>query len=134
MGISFFLAHISDNAYVRGAYHSKTIAKQESGDHEGFDNRNVRSLLLSEPFYICQKRFDLKAEVEGELGRAFYSLCALSLNDSNAYNEMRSTANERYGLSITDPYLPNGILDQRFDALEIVRDFECKSEENTCLS
>ena len=89
--------------------------------------------LLSEPFYICQKRFDLKAEVESELGRALYNRCALSLSDSNLYSEMKGTASERYGLSIVDPLLPDCSTDQKFDLLEISSDFECKSEEHTYL-
>lgn len=111
--------------YSRLAYYSKTGQQR---DDEEFSDRHVRSLLLSQPFYICQKRFDLKAEVEDELGNAFYDLCADSLNDYNAYVQMRSIANERYGISIMEPYLPDGSSDQRFDVLDFVRDFDCKAK------
>lgn len=99
---------------------------QNSNDNEEIDDRGVRALLLAPPLYVCQKSIDLKAEVEEEVGRSFYNLCALSLSDCNAYTEMRSLANERYGLQLLDPYLPDGSLDQRFDLIDILKDFECE--------
>lgn len=82
-----------------------------------------------DPLFICHNKIDIKVAVQNELGRAFYNLCAMSLNDCNTYSEMRSLANERYGLHINDPYLPDGSLDQRFDTLAILRDFECESKD-----
>ena len=40
-------------------------------------------------------------------------------------------ANERYGLQIMEPYLPGGNMDQRFDLIDIVKDFECELSGQT---
>lgn len=63
-------------------------------------------------------------EVEKYLERTFYDLCTLNLNDCKTYAEMRSIANERYGLNLTDPYLPDGSLDQGVDFMDILRDLD----------
>lgn len=68
----------------------------------------------------------MKSKVEEVLGEAFYKLCTLSPNECNTYNEIRSLANERYDLQIMEPYIPGGNMNQRFDLIDIVRDFECE--------
>jgi WASH complex subunit 7 len=93
------------------------------------DDRRVRALLTMDPVYICQKKIDLNFVVQNELEKSFYNFCVINLNDCNVYAEMRSLANERYGININDPYLPDGTLDQRFDLLVILRDFECESSD-----
>ena len=75
----------------------------------------------------------MKAEVEKYLEKTFYNLCTLSLNDCNTYTEMRSIANERYGLCVVDPYLPDGNLEQSVNFIDILRDLNCKSRSLTFL-
>jgi len=77
------------------------------------------------PFSYKKKR-NLKYEVEAELRKTFYNLCALSLNDCGSYSEMRSIANERYGLDIFDSYLPGDNLMKQPDLIDILGDFECE--------
>eukprot|EP00584_Thalassiosira_punctigera_P026636 CAMPEP_0172578504 /NCGR_PEP_ID=MMETSP1067-20121228/138769_1 /TAXON_ID=265564 ORGANISM="Thalassiosira punctigera, Strain Tpunct2005C2" /NCGR_SAMPLE_ID=MMETSP1067 /ASSEMBLY_ACC=CAM_ASM_000444 /LENGTH=1253 /DNA_ID=CAMNT_0013371201 /DNA_START=412 /DNA_END=4173 /DNA_ORIENTATION=- len=91
---------------------------------KGVDGR-LRKLIVSSPLYVCQTKLDVKCEVEKYLERMFYDLCTLNLNDCNTYTEMRSIANERYGLNLTDPYLPDGSLDQGVDFMDdILRDLD----------
>ena len=67
-------------------------------------------------------RIDVKGEVESYLEKSFYDLSTLNLNDCNTYNRMRIIANEKYGIHLTDPFLPDGSLDHAVDFIDIVRD------------
>lgn len=96
----------------------------ESGA-KGVDNC-LRKFITCPPFFICQMKWDVKSEVENYLDKTFYDLCTLNLNDCNTYNEMRTIANERYGLKLIDPYLPDGSLDQGVDFIDILRDLNCE--------
>ena len=58
--------------------------------------------------------------------RQFYDLCTLNLNDATTYTEMRVIAAERYGLNLSDPFLPDGSLDQGVDFIDILRDLNCE--------
>ena len=95
-----------------------------------YDHRRVRAVVRSPPIYICQENFLLKTEVEETLSRTFYNLCSLNLNDCNAYFEMRSLANERYGLNLLDPYLPDGSFGQTLNLVDILSDFEGESSHD----
>lgn len=90
---------------------------------KGVDCR-LRKLIISAPLFVCQTKLDVKTEVERHLERSFYDLCALNLNDCVTYTEMRTVANERYGLNLTDPHLPDGSLDQGVDFIDILRDLD----------
>lgn len=89
----------------------------------GVDSR-LRKLIISAPLYVCQTKIDVKTEVENYLEKNFYDLCSLNLNDCITYTEMRIIANERYGLNLADPYLPDGSLDQVVDFIEILKDLD----------
>ena len=71
-------------------------------------------------------KLNIRAEVESYLEKTFYNLSTIDLNDCNNYNEMRSIANERYGVNLIDPFLPDGSLEQGLDFIDILRDLECK--------
>mmetsp|Transcript_21613 Transcript_21613/g.52202 ORF Transcript_21613/g.52202 Transcript_21613/m.52202 type:complete len:1326 (+) Transcript_21613:117-4094(+) len=93
-----------------------------SGGAKGVDVR-LRKFITCPPLYVCHMKWCVKSEVENYLDKTFYDLCTLSLNDCNTYNEMRTIANERFGLNLTDPYLPDGSLEQA-DFIEILRNLE----------
>ena len=86
----------------------------------------VRKFITAPPLYVCRRKIDVKAEIESYLEKTFYDLSTVSLNDCNNYTEMRSIANERYGLNLADPFLPDGSLDQGLDFIDILRNLECK--------
>lgn len=46
------------------------------------------------------------------LDRTFYDLTTVALHDWKAYSEMRNLAEQKYRLSLTDPYLPSSTLEQ----------------------
>lgn len=86
----------------------------------------LRKLITSPPLYVCQTKLDVKAEVEKYLEKQFYDLCTINLNDCNTYTDMRSIANERYGLSLADSYLPDGSLNQPVDFMDVLRNLNCE--------
>jgi hypothetical protein len=67
-------------------------------------------------------RIYVKGEVENYLEKSFYDLSTLNLDDCNTYNRMRTIATEKYGIHLTDPFLPDGSLDHGVDLIDIVRD------------
>lgn len=69
----------------------------------------------------------VRNEVENYLERSYYDLSTLNLNDCNTYNRMRIIATERYGLHLTDPFLPDGCLDIALDFMDIMKDLNRKS-------
>ncbi len=69
----------------------------------------------------------MKKEVELYLEKTFYNLCTLNLNDCKTYSEMRVIAEEKYGLRILDPFLPDGSLDFDVDFIDVLRDLNCES-------
>lgn len=88
----------------------------------------LRKFVTSPPLYVCQMRVYVKSDVENYLEKTLFDQCALNLNEEcNTYNRMRSIANERYGLNLTEPFLPDGSLEQEsVDFIDILRDLECK--------
>ena len=86
----------------------------------------LRKFIASPPLYLCQTRFCVKEEVERHLEKRIYEYCALNLNDCNTYNEMRAIATERYGLHLTEPFLPDGSLDQGIDFIDLLRELDCE--------
>mmetsp|Transcript_20449 Transcript_20449/g.44383 ORF Transcript_20449/g.44383 Transcript_20449/m.44383 type:complete len:1312 (+) Transcript_20449:63-3998(+) len=101
----------------------ETDLRLATSGSKGIDNR-LRKFITCPPLYICQRKWDVKSEVENYLETTFYDLSTLNLNDCNTYNEMRIIANERYGLNLTDPYLPDGSLDQGVDFIDILRNLD----------
>ena len=86
----------------------------------------VRNMISAPPLYVCQIKLVVKTEVEKYLDKTFYDLCTLNLNDCKTYTHMRSIASERYGLNLTDPFLPDGSLDQGIDFIDVLRDLNCE--------
>ena len=88
----------------------------------------LRKFVTSPPLYVCQMRVYVKSDVENYLEKTLFDQCALNLNEfCNTYNQMRSIANERYGLHLTDPFLPDGSLEQEsVDFIDTLRELDCK--------
>lgn len=109
--------------YRFAVYSKNSDSKRNNNDRFA---AGVRKLITAPPLYICRKKIDVKSEIESYLEKTFYNLSTVSLNDCNNYTEMRSIANERYGLNLVDPSLPDGSLDQGLDFIDVLRNLECK--------
>lgn len=105
--------------------HSKNLDPSKSNGNDRFA-AGVRKFITAPLLYFCGRKLDVKAEIENYLEKTFYNLCTISLKNCNTYTEMRSIANEKYGLNIADPFLPDGSLDQGLDYVDILRNLECK--------
>mmetsp|Transcript_26731 Transcript_26731/g.55214 ORF Transcript_26731/g.55214 Transcript_26731/m.55214 type:complete len:1342 (+) Transcript_26731:142-4167(+) len=106
---------------LRLAIHAKNAENSKNSSISCVDKR-LRSIINAPPIHFCQKQISLKKEVELHLEKIFYNLCTLNLNDCKTYSEMRVLAEERYGLHILDPCLPDGSLELDLDFIDILRD------------
>jgi WASH complex subunit 7 len=61
------------------------------------------------------------AYVTHYLDTTFYNLTTVALHDWKTYGDMRSLAEEKYGLVMMEPHLPSATLEQGLDVLEIMR-------------
>jgi len=111
--------------FYRFAVYSKNLDSSKRNGNDRFA-AGVRKLITAPPLYVCRRKIDVKAEIESYLEKTFYDLSTVSLNDCNNYTEMRSIANERFGLNLADPFLPDGSLDQGLDFIDMLRNLECK--------
>jgi WASH complex subunit 7 len=73
------------------------------------------------PIRFCDDLIDIKRRVSHYLDRTFYELTCITPHDHKTYEEMRNLANEKYGLEMTNVYLPGQTLEQGLDVLEITR-------------
>jgi len=108
---------------LRFAVYSKNLDSSKRNGNDRFA-AGVRKLITAPPLYVCRRKIDVKAEIESYLEKTFYDLSTVSLNDCNNYTEMRSIANERFGLNLADPFLPDGSLDQGLDFIDMLRNLE----------
>ncbi|KAL7551063.1 hypothetical protein ACHAWF_014264 [Thalassiosira exigua] len=123
-GYRKYVISVVNDEYVKPACETiETEIRLAASGSKGFDYR-LRKLMASPPLYVCHTKLDVKAEVEKYLEKTYYDLCTLNLNDCNVYTHMTSIATERYGLHLTDPFLPDGSLDQAVDFMEILRDLD----------
>jgi len=82
---------------------------------------DLLSFLIMKPLNVLGRALDLKARVSAYLDETFYNLTTIATHDWKTYAEMRSLAENKYGLRLTDSYLPAGTLEQGIDVLEIMR-------------
>lgn len=83
--------------------------------------KDFSKFLNIEPIVIYSKYIDIRSHVKNYLDRTFYDLTTLALHNWKAYSEMRNLADQKYSLSLTEPYLPSSTLEQGLDVLEIMR-------------
>lgn len=83
--------------------------------------REIQTLLNMRPFRLFSIRVDIRERVVHYLDSIFYNLTALTPHDWKTYGEMRNLALEKYGLQLTEVYLPGATLEQGLDVLVIMR-------------
>jgi WASH complex subunit 7 len=81
----------------------------------------LRPFLEAAPIRILGTMIQIKEEVENYLDRTFYNLTTVALHDWRTYADMRSLAQEKLGVKLTDSFLPMGSLEQGLDVLQIMR-------------
>ena len=74
--------------------------------------KDFSKFLNLEPIVIYSKYIDVKTHVKKYLDKTFYDLTTVALHDWKAYSEMRNLADQKYSISLTEPYLPSSTLEQ----------------------
>ena len=82
---------------------------------------DLSRFLKLRPLRFFGRSLDLRAHVSHYLDTTFYNLTTVALHDWKTYEEMRSLAQQKYGLELVDVHLPGATLEQGLDVLEIMR-------------
>jgi WASH complex subunit 7 len=101
--------------------HTKHLSHMQSTNPKDANERPLKPFLDISPIHFLGLVFSIRAEVCHYLDRTFYNLTTVALHDWRTYSDMRSLAQEKYGISLLDNYLPMGSLDQGLDVLQIMR-------------
>lgn len=101
--------------------HTKHLSHMDSTNPKSPDTRPLRPYLDIAPIHVLGEVMSIKAEVCHYMDYTFYNLTSVALHDWRTYSDMRSLAEEKYGLKLLDNYLPMGSLDQGLDVLQIMR-------------
>ncbi|KAF4081421.1 hypothetical protein AMELA_G00160980 [Ameiurus melas] len=83
--------------------------------------KDLAHFFSLKPIRFFNRFIDIKAYVTHYLDKTFYNLTTVALHDWATYSEMRNLATQRYGLVMTEAYLPSQTLEQGLDVLEIMR-------------
>jgi len=83
--------------------------------------KDLSHFFRIKPLRYFDKTIDIKSYVEHYLDTTFYNLTTVALNDWKTYGEMRSRAEEKYSLMLTEVHLPGQTLEQGIDVIEITR-------------
>eukprot|EP00300_Choanocystis_sp_HF-7_P018300 c20000_g1_i1.p1 GENE.c20000_g1_i1~~c20000_g1_i1.p1 ORF type:complete len:1160 (+),score=330.55 c20000_g1_i1:1-3480(+) len=83
--------------------------------------RDMQAFLKLRPFRLFGQQVDVARHVVHYLDTVFYNLTTLTPQDWKTYGEMRNLAQQKYGLELTEVYLPGATLEQGLDVLEIMR-------------
>ncbi|KAI4825620.1 hypothetical protein KUCAC02_021300 [Chaenocephalus aceratus] len=83
--------------------------------------KDMAHFFSIKPIRFFNRFILIKAYVTHYLDKTFYNLTTVALHDWATYSEMRNLATQRYGLTMTEAYLPSQTLEQGLDVLEIMR-------------
>ena len=90
----------------------------------GKDVKDLARFTRMPPFRLLGESIHIAALVEDYLDTQFYNLNALHPNDWKTYEEMRTLANERYGIKLVEGFLPGSIVDQGLDVLVVTKNIQ----------
>ena len=90
--------------------------------HDGV--RDYARILALRPLLFMGRYYDIRSEVAHHLDEVFYDTNTVALFDWRTYEVMRSLARSKYGLPMTDVYLPSQTIEQGLDVLEIMRNIQ----------
>eukprot|EP00301_Raphidiophrys_heterophryoidea_P006710 c12682_g1_i1.p1 GENE.c12682_g1_i1~~c12682_g1_i1.p1 ORF type:complete len:1163 (-),score=343.91 c12682_g1_i1:309-3629(-) len=83
--------------------------------------REIAKFLRLGAFRVFDSIMDPRECVIHYLDTVFYNLTTLTPQDWKTYGEMRNLAQDKFGLELTEVYLPGATLEQGLDVLEIMR-------------
>ena len=112
-------ADLHDQIAARGALGAPGHARLVPG-HDGRFQIVEDDPVALRPLRFAGHSVDVRATVEHYLDTIFYNLTTVTPKDWRTYEEMRALAQDKYGLSLIDTYLPTGSVEQGIDVLELV--------------
>lgn len=102
---------VATSSVVNAAFHKADASQSDE----------LLALVAVRPLPLRDHHFLFRNHIEHYLSRTFYNLTAVSLSDGRTYDEMRSFARIKYGLSIVEDQLPSETLEQGLDVLDLMR-------------
>ncbi|XP_064467103.1 WASH complex subunit 4-like [Ornithodoros turicata] len=123
------LSQLKENFLDQLCRDIETDLRLQTHLHLQLDDRNPFNVGLKDfsqlvnirPIKFFDKIINIKAYVEHYLDKTFYNLTTVALHDWKTYAEMRSLAQQKYGLVTVEAHLPSQTLEQGLDVLEIMR-------------
>jgi WASH complex subunit 7 len=83
--------------------------------------KDMTTFFKIRPIRFFDSAIEIRRRVSHYLDKTFYDLTAIAQHDHKTYEEMRTLAQEKYSLEMTNVYLPGQTLEQGLDVLEITR-------------
>ncbi|KAF3854570.1 hypothetical protein F7725_022625 [Dissostichus mawsoni] len=81
--------------------------------------KDMAHFFSLKPIRFFNRFILIKAYVTHYLDKTFYNLTTVALHDWATYSEMRNLATQRYGLTMTEAYLPSQTLEQHLNTINI---------------
>jgi WASH complex subunit 7 len=101
--------------------HSNQIAQMKKSNPLKEGSSDLTAVLSLPPLLVLGTMVDIKEKVASYLDSTFYNLTTVTTHDWRTYEEMRTLAQDKYGVSLIETYLPTGSVEQGIDVLEIMR-------------
>jgi WASH complex subunit 7 len=101
--------------------HSNQIAQMKKSNPLKEGSSDLTAVLSLPPLLVLGTLVDIKEKVASYLDSTFYNLTTVTTHDWRTYEEMRTLAQDKYGVSLIETYLPTGSVEQGIDVLEIMR-------------
>ena len=107
---------------LRMHIHSSLIVQELEQSNPMRDGVQDLSRFFALPaIRFCGQNVSVKDRVVHYLNSTFYNQTTVALHNWMTYSEMRNLAREKFGLELTDGFLPGQTLQQGLDVLEVMR-------------
>jgi WASH complex subunit 7 len=83
--------------------------------------KDLTSFFKIRPILFLESYIDFEKIVEFYLNKIFYDLTAITNSDWKSYEQMRNLAHSKFGLKLSNVYLPSQTLEQGLDILLITK-------------
>eukprot|EP01047_Picozoa_sp_COSAG01_P040715 COSAG01_NODE_3445_length_6086_cov_363.571071_3_plen_1069_part_00 len=107
---------------LRMHIHSQLIVQELEQSNPMRDGvKDLSRFFTLPPVRFCGQTIHIKDRVVHYLNSTFYNQTTVALHNWMTYSEMRNLAREKFGLELTDGFLPGQTLQQGLDVLEVMR-------------
>ncbi|KRW98285.1 hypothetical protein PPERSA_01723 [Pseudocohnilembus persalinus] len=112
--------------FLRLTIHTMLIQQIENKNPYKEDVKQINKLLNIGKVVIFGSIIDIRSEIQQKLNENFYNINVLNLHDMETYEEMRTLADQQFGLKLIHVYIPSQTIEQgstkgMLDILSIIR-------------